>query len=100
MELSMFSFQEDIIEELRVNNNKISPTFITNIVEKSTVKYFQLTPMMRVCVITLPTGHEVLGKAQVLDPNNDVELIGNQIAYKKAIEEIWGLVGAIAKLHV
>lgn len=96
----MFNFQEDIINELKEKNNRISSTFINNIAEKSEVKYFQLTPNMRVCVVTLPTGHEVLGKAQVLDSNNDVEEIGNRVAYVNAVNEIWTMVGAIAKLHV
>lgn len=96
----MLKLQEAIIDELKEKNNRISSTFINNIAEKSEVKYFQLTPNMRVCTITLPTGHEVLGKAQVLDSNNDVEEIGNRIAYVNAVNEIWTLVGAIAKLHV
>ena len=92
--------QQLIIDELDGNSNKISPTLINNIVAQSNVQYFHLTPNMRVCVITLPTGHEVLGKAQVLDVDNDVETIGNSVALTNATNEIWTLVGSIAKLHV
>ena len=92
--------QQLIIDELEMNSNKISPTLISNIVAQSNVQYFNLTPNMRVCVITLPTGHEVLGKAQVLDASNDVEDIGNKVALTNAANEIWALVGSIAKLHV
>ena len=94
------NLQQLIIDELEMNSNKISPTFINNIVAQSNVQYFHLTPNMRVCVITLPTGHEVLGKAQVLDTANDVETIGNSVALTNATNEIWTLVGSIAKLHV
>ena len=92
--------QQLIIDELDGNSNKISPTLINNIVAQSNVQYFHLTPNMRVCVITLPTGHEVLGKAQVLDSSNDVETLGNSVALTNATNEIWTLVGSIAKLHV
>lgn len=94
------NLQQFIIDELSSNSNRISPTFINSIVSQSTIQYFQLTPNMRVCVITLPTGHEVLGKAQVLDVANDVEEIGNRVALTNATNELWALVGAIAKLHI
>ena len=94
------NLQQSIIDELGRNSNKISPTFINNIVAQSTVQYLHPTPNMRLCIITLPTGHEVLGKAQVLDAKNDVETIGNQVALSNATNEIWALVGSIAKLHV
>ena len=94
------NLQQLIIEELSSNFNKISSTFINSIVSQSTIQYFQLTPNMRVCVIILPTGHEVLGKAQVLDVANDVEEIGNKVALTNATIELWALVGTIAKLHV
>ena len=94
------NLQQLIIDELAANSNRISPTLINNIVAQSNVQYFHLTPNMRVCVITLPTGHEVLGKAQVLDSANDVESLGNSVALTNATNEIRTLVGSIAKLHV
>ena len=94
------NLQQLIIDELSSNSNRISPTFINSIVSQSTIQYFQLTPNMRVCVITLPTGHEVLGKAQVLDVANDVEEIGNKVALTNATNELWMLVGTIAKLCI
>lgn len=94
------NLQQSIIDELAGNSNKISPAFINNIVAQSTIQYLKPTPNMRLCIITLPTGHEVLGKAQVLDASNDVEQIGNSVALTNATNEIWALVGSIAKLHV
>ena len=92
--------QQMIIDELTENSNKISPKFINNLVGMSSVQYLHPTPTMRLCIITLPTGHEVLGKAQVLDASNDDEDIGNKVALTNATNEIWALVGSIAKLHV
>lgn len=94
------NLQQSIIDELAENSNKISPTFINNIVAQSSIQYLKPTHNMRLCIITLPTGHEVLGKAQVLDASNDVEQIGNSVALTNATNEIWALVGSIAKLHV
>ena len=94
------NLQQSIIDELAGNSNKISPAFINNIVAQSSIQYLKPTPNMRLCIITLPTGHEVLGKAQVLDVSNDVEQIGNRVALTNATNEIWALVGSIAKLHV
>ena len=92
--------QQLIIDELAGNSNKISPKFINNLVAMSLVQYLHPTPNMRLCIITLPTGHEVLGKAQVLDASNDVEQLGNSVALTNATNEIWTLVDSIAKLHV
>lgn len=92
--------QQMIIGELTENSNKISPKFINNLVAMSSVQYLHPTPNMRLCIITLPTGHEVLGKAQVLDASNDAEQLGNSVALTNAANEIWALVGSIAKLHV
>ena len=92
--------QQMIIDELAENSNKISPKFINNLVVMSSVQYLHPTPNMRLCIITLHTGHEVLGKAQVLDASNDDEDIGNKVALTNAKNEIWALVGSIAKLHV
>ena len=92
--------QQMIIDELAENSNKISPNFINNLVDMSSVQYLHPTSNMRLCIITLPTGHEVLGKAQVLHAPNDIEQIGNSVALTNATNEIWTLVGSIAKLHV
>jgi len=94
------NLQQSIIDELAENSNKISPLFINNIVAQSSIQYLKPTPNMRLCIITLPTGHEVLGKAQVLDASNDVEQLGNSVALTNATNELWALVGSIAKLHV
>lgn len=92
---------QDIKHELSVNNNKISKRFIDDLAESATsIIYLRPTPNMRLCIITLPSGHEVLGKAQVLDSANDVEELGNKVAYDNAVNELWAVCGTIAKLYI
>lgn len=87
-----------IQNDLTANNNKLSPNLINLVVSYSTIRYHHLTPNMRACTITLPTGHEVIGIAQVLDTTNDIESIGNEIAFTRAKNELWPVLGTIAKV--
>lgn len=89
-------------EELDRNNNKLSSNFIERIAnhERNIVTHVQVTPNTRVCVITLFSGHELVGYAQVLDKKNDVALLGQEVAYNNAINGLWQLCGNLAKVHV
>ena len=95
-----FSLIQSLKEELTKTENKISPNFVESVVAISTIKYHHLTPAMRACTITLPTGHEVVGIAQVLDAKNDIEGIGNAVALTRAKNELWPLLGSIAKVLI
>lgn len=90
---------QDIGKELQDKGNKLSPGFIDDIANHPNTKvtHAQLTPNTRVCVVTLPSGHDLVGYAQVLDANNDVPLIGQEVAYNNAIEQLWQTCGNIAK---
>lgn len=94
------NIQELIKTELINNSNKLSKQFIDEIVSRSEVLYLQPTLNMRICIITVPSGHEVLGVAQVLDVNNDVESLGNSVALQNATNELWRTLGSIAKCYV
>lgn len=89
-----------IRKELQDNSGKLSPRFIDQLANNpdNKVTHSQLTPNTRVCVVTLPTGHDLVGYAQVLDAKNDVELIGQELAYKNAIDRLWSVCGNIAKI--
>lgn len=89
-----------IQNDLIANNNKLSTNLINLVVSYSTIRYHHLTPNMRACTITLPTGHEVLGLAQVLDSANDVEEIGNAVALANAKNNLWPVIGSIAKVLI
>jgi len=91
-------FISDLKDRMDENDGKIPFSFIQDEVKRGQVQYMQLTPNMRVCVITLRTGHEVIGVAQVLDAKNDVESIGNEVAYANAVNELWKVFGSIAKV--
>ncbi len=92
------SFISAIRINLQENNGKINYNFIRNLAESSTVLYLQPTPNMRLCILALPSGHEVLGKAQKKKKKNDDEEIGNTVAYENAVKELWSVVGNIAKV--
>lgn len=87
-----------IKEELQQNGGKLSPEFVDNIInsENTKITHQQITKNTRVCVITLPTGHDLVGYAQVLDSKNDIKEIGEQVAYQNAANNIWSVLGSIA----
>ncbi len=93
-------FIEMLKKELEQNNGRISQKFVNKFLNhpSTTITHIQPTPNTRVCVITLTTGHDLVGYAQVVDSKNDVELIGKEIAYKNASKEIWSVFGSIAKI--
>lgn len=94
------AFIDDLKNDLDKNSGKISFQFIEKYLNDSDTKvsHARITPNTRVCVITLSTGHDLVGYAQVLDSKNDVELIGQEVAYDNAKEECWAAFGAIAKV--
>jgi hypothetical protein len=85
---------------MEANGGKIPFSFIEQHLNHRDTKvtHAQLTPNTRVCVITLTTGHDLVGYAQVLDADNDDALIGQQVAYENAKEEIWRVFGSIGKV--
>ena len=93
------NFVTQIKIELLEHGGKISPDFIQNLLNhpETKVLHSELMSSTRVCVIVLPTGHNAVGVAQVLDPNNDVESIGQSVAYKNAAGDVWSIVGNVAK---
>ena len=86
-----------IREELKGNDNKISKEFVEGIINQyGRIVYQKIGNNTRVCVITLCSGHSLVGYARVIDPSNDVEKIGNKIAREKAEAKVWELIGMLA----
>jgi hypothetical protein len=83
---------------LEANGGKIAPDFIDNLAEDAEKIYLHPTDNTRICVMKIYSGHEVVGIAQVLDAKNDVEEIGNSVAYENAKQELWKVCGNIAKI--
>ena len=84
--------------QLQENGGKISYEFIKNLAENAECIYLRPTQNMRLCILKIYSGHEVLGMAQVLDAKNDMKDIGNKVAYDRAVNELWNVCGAIAKI--
>jgi len=82
--------------QLKENGGKISSEFIDNLAEHADCTWLHPTPRTRICVLTLYSGHEIVGKAQVLDPANDVKEIGKEVAFNNAKGQLWQLCGNIA----
>lgn len=95
---SKMEFVEELTQNLKENNGKISFEFIKKYADTAEKLYLNPTPSMRLCILKLTTGHEVIGVAQVLDAKNDVEEIGNSVAYDNAIDKLWSTFGSIAKV--
>lgn len=93
-------FIDSMVNAMRDNNGKIPLEFIDGLLHSKDTKvtHIRPTPNTRVCVITLPTGHDLVGYAQVLDENGDIELKGQEVAYNRAKEQIWVTLGSIAKV--
>ena len=85
-----------IKEHIQENKGKISKDFIDNLAAGADVIYLHPTPRTRICIMTIYSGHEVVGFSRVLDPKNDVEEIGNKVAYDNAKNELWDVCGSIA----
>ncbi len=89
---------ERLAQELDSNGGRISSQFLLNEVERDDTKitFEHLTDNMRVCIIRLESGHEVIGKAQVLNKDNDNPAVGNEVAYTNAVNELWTVFGNVA----
>ena len=94
----MQALADNIEAQLIANNGKIGKDFINNLAEHAEVIHHQMTANTRVCVIKTYSGHEVVGYSQVLDSDNDVEEIGQQVAFDNAKDKLWQVCGAIAKI--
>ena len=85
-----------IKDDLKRNNNKISVGLI-EMLSKNSEKTFFMTKNTVICVMRLESGNEIVSYAQVLDENNFDENIGKKVAENKCKDELWKLVGNIAK---
>ena len=90
---------EEIEWVLETNHNRLPEYFVNEYEQRCTYEYGIVGNACRVCVVTTPTGSKFVGHALVLDPNNDVEAIGNKYARANAIDgNLWQFLGGIAKL--
>ena len=64
---------------------------VDNSIEK--VEYQKLGRKMTVALVTMTNGHEIVGKAGCVDPDNYKQEIGEKIALEDAKDQIWPLLG-------
>jgi hypothetical protein len=88
---------EEIEDELKANNGKLSSEFRLNYADSCQYEYGKIG-RVRFCVLTTTNGSILTGKAIVLDPRNDIEEIGNKHAKKDAVSQIGSFLGGLAKM--
>ena len=84
-------------QDLAANRGKISSSFVEVYSNMCTYEYGQTGDSCRTCVLTTTNGNKIVGHSLVLDPNNDVEEIGNKVAREKCVEQLWSFLGGLAK---
>lgn len=65
--------------------------------EIASVDYVQFNPTGLLCTITLCNGYTVTGESSCIDPTTFNVEIGKNIAYTKAFEKLWGVLGYVEK---
>lgn len=60
------------------------------IIDKAFIRHGET---LTVCVLTLNSGFQVVGKSACIDPINFGAAIGEQVAYDNAFEQLWELEG-------
>ena len=83
--------------DMDANGGKISKGFVDAYAEKCTYTFKQVDESVRVCVLTTTNGNKIVDKAMVLDPANDVEEIGNEVAKDNCTNQLWVFLGGLAK---
>jgi hypothetical protein len=77
---------------------KLTPEQIDATIVKE--DYFQLTPVLTVCILTLKNGFTVVGESACVSVENFDEQKGKDVAKEKAREKIWGLEGYLLKQKI
>ena len=88
---------EEIEDELRANNGKLTPQFIDEYSKDCKFEYGKIGEV-RFCTLATTNGTMLTGQAIVLDPKNDIAEFGNKVAREKAINGLWAFLGGLAKM--
>ena len=73
--------------------NKVTKEDLEHLVARSTVTYTNLAGTLTHCMVTLPCGFQVTGESACVDPANYNKELGEEIALKKVITQLWPLEG-------
>jgi len=66
----------------------------------NSVEYEKLGKKTTVCLLTLTNGYEIVGVSACVDPENYVAEIGEEIAFKEAINKLWALEGYLLQSSI
>lgn len=78
---------------------RVTPQMIKDLIVGKDFHQFPGTQLI-VCAITLKNGFQVTGESACAIPENFSSAIGQQLAYEKAFEKIWGLEGYLLKQKI
>lgn len=73
--------------------NKVSKEDLEHLVARSDITYTNLAGTLTHCMVTLPCGFQVTGESACVDPANYNKELGEEIALKKVITQLWPLEG-------
>lgn len=91
------------IQATNPSSQRITPTDILNAIDR--VYYFTADELtgdaelktMTFCILVLKNGFFVTDHSAPVDPNNFNPEIGKQVAYKRACDQLWPLLGYALK---
>ena len=87
---------EKNVQEKGLNAPRLTLEHIKSVVKKA--DYFVVeSTCLTVCVLTLENGFNVTGTSACASPENFNKELGEDIAFKKAVEQIWELEGYLLK---
>lgn len=78
-----------------MNQTYMSYDELLNLIAKT--EFHQLSETMTVCIITLKSGFDILGKAR-RDPKKHTQVMAQERAYENALDRLWKY-GRFLKLH-
>lgn len=73
--------------------NKVTKEDLEHLVARSDITYTNLAGTLTHCMVTLPCGFQVTGESACVDPANYNKKLGEEIALKKVINQLWPLEG-------
>ena len=87
---------EKTIQEKGLNAPRLTPEHIKSVVKQADFFVVEST-YLTVCVLTLENGFNVTGTSACASPENFNKELGEDIAFKKALEKVWELEGYLLK---
>jgi len=85
--------------DLKVNNGKLSENLVEGALQESEKRY-DYHRGVTTCIVTLPTGHKVVGYAMIMKECNSDNILGAKVALADAKKKLWNLLAIIAKLFM